>query len=73
MSQLNHLQHKDPEVSVVIPAFNEERYISRTLLALAQNSPQIPTEVIVVDNASTDNTGKIAEAFGAKVIREDTK
>lgn len=62
MSQLSHLQYDSPEVSVVIPAYNEEKYLTRTLEALAHNAPNIPTEVIVVDNASTDDTSKIAKS-----------
>ena len=54
-------------VSVVIPARNEEAYLPSALEAvLAQTLP--PFEVIVVDNASTDRTREVAEAFGARVV-----
>lgn len=64
--------HKNPEnppISVVIPAFNEEKFIERTLTSL-MNQDFKDFELIVVDNSSHDRTGQIAERFGAKVIFE---
>jgi len=61
------------KVSIVIPALNEEESIAGTIgsipLALLKKSGY-RTEVIIVDNGSTDSTGKIARAKGAKVISE---
>ncbi|MFP4111740.1 MAG: glycosyltransferase family 2 protein [Candidatus Woesearchaeota archaeon] len=49
----------DNLISVVIPAYNEEKYISRCLDSLIeQNHPS--TEVIVVNNLSSDKTFEIA-------------
>ncbi|MCL5985628.1 MAG: glycosyltransferase [Actinobacteria bacterium] len=58
-----------PKISVVIPAHNEEKYISVCLSSLKH---QIYTnfEIIVVDNASTDRTAQIARLFADKVIFE---
>lgn len=64
--------HKNPEsplISVVIPAFNEEKFIERTLISL-MNQDFKDFELIVVDNNSQDRTGQIAERFGAKVVFE---
>lgn len=57
-------------VSVVVPAFNEHRFISRCLQSLAQQDYTGQFEIIVVDNNSTDNTAAVAKSFGAKVIYE---
>jgi cellulose synthase/poly-beta-1,6-N-acetylglucosamine synthase-like glycosyltransferase len=55
-----------PSVSVVIPCFNAEHFISETLeSALAQTSPA--HEIIVVDDGSTDNSARIIESFGQPV------
>lgn len=54
-------------VSVVIPAYNEAQYIYDTVQAV-QKIPEV-TEVLVVDDASTDQTAQLAEQAGARVIR----
>lgn len=56
-------------ISIVIPAFNEEKFLARSLQSLASQSYQ-DFELIVVDNNSRDKTREIAESFGAKVIFE---
>ncbi|MFA4661655.1 glycosyltransferase family 2 protein [Pyrococcus kukulkanii] len=54
-------------ISVIIPAYNEERRIGEVL----KNMPNFVDEIIVIDDGSTDKTSEIAKAFGAKVIRLD--
>jgi glycosyltransferase involved in cell wall biosynthesis len=66
-------------ISIVIPAFNEELYIGKTLEHInnakdyLQNKSARPVEIILVDNASTDRTAEIAEGLGAKVIHEPVR
>lgn len=60
---------RNPLVSVVIPAFNEEQFMTKALQSLA-GQKFTDFELIVVDNKSTDKTAEIAERFGAKVIHE---
>lgn len=60
-----------PFISIVIPSYNEEKYLSNCLKTIAlQKSPKDRYEVIVVDNNSTDRTSQIAKKFGAKVVLE---
>jgi glycosyltransferase involved in cell wall biosynthesis len=54
-------------VSIVIPAFNEGRTIGRVIGAARAQCPG--AEVIVVDDASQDDTAAQAESAGARVIR----
>ncbi|MBT3509642.1 MAG: glycosyltransferase family 2 protein [Nitrospina sp.] len=54
-------------ISVIIPAFNEEKSIGLVLDALPLN---LIHEVIVVDNNSTDNTARTALDKGARVVAE---
>ena len=56
-----------PKVSVVIPAYNEERVIGRLLLSLHKQSRK-SIEIIVVDDASTDNTVGVARKYTRKVF-----
>jgi glycosyltransferase involved in cell wall biosynthesis len=57
-------------ISVVIPAFNEEAFLPLLLESLKKQTFTLPYEVIVVDNNSTDKTAEIARKFGARVIFE---
>ena len=60
------------KISIVIPAYNEEKCLSATLkkISAALMNVDCDTEVIVVDNESTDETAQIAKDFGAKVFAE---
>lgn len=64
------------KISFVIPAHNEEAYIGNCLASVFKYTANKPckTEVIVVNNASTDGTRRAAGAFaGVKVIDEPRK
>jgi glycosyltransferase involved in cell wall biosynthesis len=57
-----------PEISVVIPSFNEERVIGRCLESMAQTDfARDRYEVILVDNGSKDRTLQIADAYAGRV------
>lgn len=62
------LMKNQPLTSVVVPAYNAERFIERTLRS-ALNQTYRNLELIVVDDGSTDNTKTIAEAFAARDSR----
>jgi glycosyltransferase involved in cell wall biosynthesis len=59
-----------PLISVVVPAFNEEKYLPKCLEALERQDFRGTREVIVVNNNSRDNTESIARSFKTKVVRE---
>ncbi|MCX6818099.1 MAG: glycosyltransferase [Candidatus Aenigmarchaeota archaeon] len=62
----------EPFVSVIIPAFNEEKTIGPCLEALRESHyPRDKVEIILVDDGSTDGTVDIAEKFGGiKVAKQ---
>lgn len=61
-----------PFVTVVIPAHNAAEEIGRCVAAVrAQDFPHDRLKVVVIDNLSSDETGSIARAEGAHVVRED--
>jgi glycosyltransferase involved in cell wall biosynthesis len=60
---------KPSTVSIIIPAFNEENYISHCLESVLKLDPlNSDKEIIVVDNGSCDNTIEICKSYGAKVL-----
>ena len=59
------------KISVVVPAFNEERLLAGSLAVMrAAMEAFEEAELIVCDNNSTDRTAEIARAAGAKVVFE---
>lgn len=55
--------------SVIVPAYNAERFLPRCLAALhAQTLPPTDYEILVVDDGSTDNTAQLAEEGGARLV-----
>jgi len=68
-----------PTVSILIPAHNEEKVIGRILQGVTELTYQRDKlQIIVIDDASTDDTGKIAEQYSRtysyiKVVHRDEK
>ncbi len=64
----------EPKVSLIIPAYNEEKYIKACLEHAIGNSGGKFFEIIVVDNNSSDRTKEIAEKIkGVRVVHEGQK
>lgn len=58
----------NPKISIIIPAYNTSRYITKAIeSALEQTEQNI--EVIVVDDASTDNTVEVVKSFTDKRLK----
>ncbi len=64
---LSHARTSDPRVTVVvvIPAYNEEKRIANTI----EKVREFVTDIIVVDDGSSDNTAEIAQQAGVTVIQ----
>lgn len=62
-----------PFVSVVIPAYNEELNIAKTLETISHQDYTGKVEVVVCDNNSADRTSEIAAEHGARVVKEAQK
>ncbi len=57
----------DKKVSIIIPAYNEEKYLHKALQSVEEQTfDHSDLEVVVVDNASTDRTSEVFDAFFIK-------
>jgi len=67
MSKITEISHPPaiPEISVVIPAYNEEHWIELTVRSLADYLPKLTSswEILVVDDGSEDGTGQLCQQF----------
>ena len=64
---------REPAISIIVPAHNEEALLGPTLEALGTAAATIGEryELVVVDDSSTDRTADIARAHGARVVSTD--
>jgi len=62
------VQGSEPLLSIIIPAYNEERRLPKSLDQIVEFIEQQdePMEVLIVENGSVDRTTEIAEAYAAK-------
>jgi len=67
---IKKIQSQDPVVTVVIPAYNEEETILRTLSSLSKTVSSQKIEILVVDNNSSDNTADLVKKSGARYLFE---
>ena len=62
------IESPNPAVTVLVDTFNHERFIEAAILSvLAQDFPAAETEILVVDDGSTDKTPEIVRKFGSRV------
>ncbi len=60
---------KTPFIKVIIPAYNEEASIGKVITEI----PDMVSEVIVINNNSSDQTEAVSKAAGARVLEENKK
>jgi len=64
------LHSETPDISIIIPAYNEEENILKTLYSLSQTTTRHSIEVIVVNNNSKDKTEELIKLCGLICINE---
>lgn len=71
--KLHFNKFSNPMVSIIIPVYNEFAYTYRCLQSILQHSGDVTYEIIIADDCSTDETGRIGEIVdGINVIRNQT-
>ncbi|MBU0586538.1 glycosyltransferase, partial [Candidatus Micrarchaeota archaeon] len=78
LSKIPHEKHIEsdwePNVTVLIPAYNEEAGISKCIgSVLSLDYPKEKLEIIVLDDGSVDNTAEIANSFGPRGVQVISK
>ncbi len=71
LSSNEHKLSKNPQVSVIIPARNEAEALPISLNSLLNQDYNGELRIILIDDRSTDNTGKIAEQIAKKSHQEN--
>jgi len=65
-SRIKKFSSDKPDISVVIPAWNEENNIFRAVSSIASNHTSFTIEIVVINNNSTDGTQKVLEELGIR-------
>jgi glycosyltransferase involved in cell wall biosynthesis len=63
---ISRFRAEKPDVSVVIPAWNEENNIYRTLSSLSNSRTKYMVEIVVINNNSTDGTQNVLDTLGVR-------
>ncbi|GLU52456.1 glycosyltransferase family 2 protein [Dyadobacter frigoris] len=63
---ISRFKEEQPEISVVIPAWNEENNIYRTLSSLSNSTTGYKVELVVINNNSTDATQLVLDRLGVR-------
>ena len=58
-------------LSIIIPAYNSEKIINDCLKKILEETKKIKSEIIVVDDSSTDQSWEIIKSFGNITIIEN--
>ena len=70
VENFNKLYSANPNISIVIPAYNEEENILKTLYSLSLSKTKYSVEVVVVNNNSKDRTEELIRACGVICVNE---
>lgn len=61
---------KTPFLSVIIPAYQAEKYIAQAVASVREQNWPGELEIIVIDDGSNDRTAEVAETLGVQVLRK---
>ena len=65
LDKFENTNNSTPKVSIILPARNEEKYLSKCLDSLIDQDYE-NYEIVVIDDSSEDNTGKIITEYAKK-------
>ena len=53
------------DISIIVPVYNVENHLDRCLESLLEQE-KVETEILIIDDGSTDNSGKISDSYQKK-------
>jgi glycosyltransferase involved in cell wall biosynthesis len=65
-SRISRFREESPEISVVIPAWNEENNIYRAVSSISASNTKYKVEIVVINNNSTDRTQMVLDTLGIR-------
>lgn len=63
----------EPDVSIIMPVYNEEKYLPYVLESIKNQKTDLKAEVIIIDDNSTDKTVEIAEKYNCTIYKNESK
>ena len=63
----------EPDVSIIIPAYNEENYLTIGLRSILRQKTTLTCEILLIDDYSTDRTVEIAEMYNCTIFYNEQK
>ena len=64
----NNILHNDLDLSIIIPVYNQEKYIEECLNSVLTQKTKYKFETIVINDGSTDHTGELLEKYKDRVV-----
>jgi GT2 family glycosyltransferase/glycosyltransferase involved in cell wall biosynthesis len=69
---VEHLVSESPAVSIIIPIYGQCAYTLRCLTSIAANQPQVPFELVIVDDCSPDDSFEVmSQVKGIRLLRNE--
>ncbi len=63
----------EPDISIIMPVYNEEKYLPIALQSIKNQKTDLKAEVIIIDDFSTDKTVEIAEKYNCTIYNNEKK
>ncbi len=61
----------EPDLSVIMPVYNEEKYLPKALKSIKNQKTDLKVEVIIIDDNSTDKTVEIAKEYNCTIYTNE--
>ncbi len=63
----------EPDVSIIMPVYNEEKYLPYVLESIKNQKTDLKAEVIIIDDNSVDKTVEIAEKYNCTIYKNENR